>query len=126
MRFAILSVAFAVILALSPACVAAAATKRDDSPPQPAHSHGYSTNKADDFRVGTAKVIRKRDGSLQLPVVSPGTDVSPILCPLSMAACPLSSTVPNALEEWVAEGFECVDVRDDLNSCGGCGAVDTQ
>ena len=126
MRSAILSAALAAILALSPVSVTAAATKRDDSPPQPEPSHAFSTNKVDDFRVGTAQVIRRRDGSLQLPVVAPGTDVSPILCPLSMTACPLSSVVPRTLEDWVAEGFECVDVRDDLNSCGGCGAVDTR
>ncbi|KAH9929826.1 uncharacterized protein B0H18DRAFT_873667, partial [Fomitopsis serialis] len=62
----------------------------------------------------------------QLPVVPPEADISPILCPLSMAACPISEAVPTSLEEWVQQGFECVDLREDLTSCGGCGAVDVQ
>lgn len=124
MRLSVFSAALAAALAVCPATIAAAATKRNDNPAAPEHSHGF--NKVDGFRVGTSKVIRKRDGSLQLPVVAPETDVSPILCPLSMTACPISSTVPRTLEEWVAQGFECVDVHEDLNSCGGCGAVDTQ
>ncbi|KAH9828680.1 uncharacterized protein C8Q71DRAFT_681472, partial [Rhodofomes roseus] len=69
---------------------------------------------------------RKRDGSLQLPVVPPEADVSPILCPQSMAVCPITETIPDTLEKWVSEGFECVDLREDLTSCGGCGIVDAQ
>lgn len=126
MRSAIFSAALAAVLALCPVSAAAAATKRDDGPPAPEHSHWYSTNKVDDFRVETVKVLRKRDGSLQLPVVAPETDVSPILCPLSMTVCPISPAVPRTLEEWVAQGFECVDMHEDLNSCGGCGVVDNQ
>ncbi|KZT73285.1 hypothetical protein DAEQUDRAFT_662375 [Daedalea quercina L-15889] len=122
MRFALFSAAvFAAVLALCPVSVAAAATKRNDNPPGPQPSNTQNHQGDNDFRV-----VRKRDGSLQLPVVPPEADLSPILCPLSMNVCPISETVPTTLEEWVEHGYECVDVREDLNSCGGCGSVDVQ
>lgn len=57
-------------------------------------------------------------------------DFSRDLCPLGMTACPITAapghtcSAPTSLLEWIREGYECTDVRMDLNSCGGCGSVD--
>ncbi|KAI0931626.1 hypothetical protein AcW2_000472 [Taiwanofungus camphoratus] len=64
--------------------------------------------------------------------ITPVGDISQQLCPLSMAACPISSisgtlaSSPVSLSEWIEQGFECVDFSEDLTSCGGCGSVDAQ
>ncbi|TFY75716.1 hypothetical protein EWM64_g8298 [Hericium alpestre] len=47
--------------------------------------------------------------SEQLPLAA----LSAELCPASLSACPVGD-----------DGFECVDFRTDLRSCGGCGAAD--
>ena len=55
-------------------------------------------------------------------------DISSQLCPSPMHVCPLpgTSVTPASLEAWTEFGFECVDFSADLDSCGGCGSVDSQ
>ncbi|PCH34270.1 hypothetical protein WOLCODRAFT_135598 [Wolfiporia cocos MD-104 SS10] len=67
----------------------------------------------------------KRSKREQLPI-APVQDISQQLCPLSMSVCPLSASKPGSLSEWIEQGFECVDLTEDLTSCGGCGSLDTQ
>ncbi|KAI0041898.1 hypothetical protein FA95DRAFT_1500810, partial [Auriscalpium vulgare] len=58
--------------------------------------------------------------------------VSDMLCPYQLWACPIpghalsagSSKYEFDVGELVRTGFECVDLRGDLESCGGCGSLD--
>ncbi|KAI0094389.1 hypothetical protein BDY19DRAFT_863518, partial [Irpex rosettiformis] len=53
--------------------------------------------------------------------------VSQFLCPKPLRVCPISAeTHPTNLEQWIHDGFECVDDREDLTSCGGCGLSDSK
>ncbi|KAK7695107.1 hypothetical protein QCA50_002297 [Cerrena zonata] len=50
--------------------------------------------------------------------------ISNALCPYALTACPNNpNSRPTSIESWLREGFECVDVQSDLNSCGGCATV---
>ncbi|KAI0686639.1 hypothetical protein BC835DRAFT_1287841 [Cytidiella melzeri] len=60
-------------------------------------------------------------------VVSQQELVSQYLCPRPMLACPISpESHPLTIEQWIHDGFECVDDHEDLTSCGGCGLIDVQ
>ncbi|EGO00780.1 hypothetical protein SERLA73DRAFT_178714 [Serpula lacrymans var. lacrymans S7.3] len=92
----------------------------NDGPHAPVPSKRYDGN-------------RKRDVSEQEIITSPSAaiDLSPLLCPASMNACPVASTslpaantMPTTLAEWADIDVECVDFTVDLHSCGGCSAVD--
>ncbi|KAI0783133.1 hypothetical protein C8Q75DRAFT_707670, partial [Abortiporus biennis] len=59
---------------------------------------------------------------------------SSLLCPVG-DVCPVSGSVkagsvknetPRTLLEWTRDGFECVDFKFDLTSCGGCGSMDSK
>ncbi|KZT08785.1 uncharacterized protein LAESUDRAFT_676206 [Laetiporus sulphureus 93-53] len=86
----------------------------------PGPSHGHDPHN-DRRAAAVQRGPQKREQQL-IPAVQDVTH----LCPLSMSACPISSSVPLSLMEWIEQGFECVDLSEDLNSCGGCGSVDTQ
>ncbi|THH29050.1 hypothetical protein EUX98_g5135 [Antrodiella citrinella] len=62
--------------------------------------------------------------------LSPEEQMSRHLCPLGMNVCPIPlenlntvPLIPTTLLKWIEEGFECVDLQEDLTSCGGCGSV---
>ncbi|KAA1467818.1 hypothetical protein DENSPDRAFT_770283 [Dentipellis sp. KUC8613] len=51
--------------------------------------------------------------------------VSSQLCPATLSACPISSdAISRDVNMLITHGFECVDFRTDLESCGGCAVVD--
>ena len=70
--------------------------------------------------------LHKRDAQPQQIIVNEEL-VSRFLCPNPMRACPISpEDHPATVEEWIHTGFECVDDREDLTSCGGCGLADSK
>ncbi|KAI0348228.1 hypothetical protein BDW22DRAFT_1309834, partial [Trametopsis cervina] len=99
---------------------------RDPSPvearaPAPAPSNARRTNQA--RAPAPSGALRKR----KQQVLSPEEAISQHLCPRPMRACPLSpASAPTTLEEWISDGFECVDNSEDLTSCGGCGLSEPQ
>ncbi|KAI0785419.1 hypothetical protein BC629DRAFT_1440504 [Irpex lacteus] len=69
---------------------------------------------------------RKRDEPQQQPITGEKS-ISQYLCPRPMRACPVSpQSSPVTVEQLIQEGFECVDDREDLTSCGGCGLSDSK
>lgn len=61
--------------------------------------------------------------AVQETLVNPAT----LLCPYKQTACPIDSeSSPTTLQEWMDKGFECVDFKEDLTSCGGCGITDAK
>lgn len=69
---------------------------------------------------------RKRDEPQQQPITGEKS-ISQYLCPRPMRACPVSpQSSPITVEQLLQEGFECVDDREDLMSCGGCGLSDSK
>jgi hypothetical protein len=52
--------------------------------------------------------------------------LSQSLCPEGLMACPVDSMafIPDTLHDWEQIPYECVEVDNDLNSCGGCSTFD--
>jgi len=76
-----------------------------------------------DARSPNAPRLRKRK---QL-VLTEEERISQYLCPQPMRACPISpESQPTTVEQWIQEGFECVDDHEDLTSCGGCGMTNAK
>jgi hypothetical protein len=56
------------------------------------------------------------------------------LCPDTLAVCPLVAPgrkranfgliVPTSLREWTEQGWECVEIENDISSCGGCASLE--
>ncbi|OBZ79645.1 Protein priA [Grifola frondosa] len=73
----------------------------------------------------------KRHVREQEPII-PTVDLSAYLCPEFMSVCPLEGAAralasePASMLELVQNGFECVDFREDLTSCGGCGSIEAR
>lgn len=103
---------------------------RDASPvvaPRAAPSPSPSPRQFDEARIRIPKIPIR--GRLQRRntdeiVLSPA-ELSGHLCPQPMSVCPITKFVlPVTLSQWVRDGYECVDMQEDLTSCGGCGILD--
>jgi hypothetical protein len=48
---------------------------------------------------------------------APETSLYSQLCPMSLSACPISSI------SLIASDYECLDITNELESCGGCAST---
>ncbi|KAF5312627.1 hypothetical protein D9619_002638 [Psilocybe cf. subviscida] len=60
-----------------------------------------------------------------------GAQIADEICPGDAYGCPIApagslSSLPNGLDDWVNQGFYCVDRTADLTDCGGCAALDAK
>lgn len=91
------------------------------TPDSPAHPQ--PSKRAPTPAPAPSKRLLKRSDAAEVPFDA----VSRALCPAALSVCPVvASTGAEAgeLQELLKHGFECVDFRSDLESCGGCGIVD--
>ena len=88
--------------------------------PKPHHGKGPFVREP---RIPTRRAVQARAQNEQEPVMSP-SEASLQLCPDPLSVCPIVVSAPSRLSEWLRDGFECVDTREDLMSCGGCGVLD--
>jgi len=54
-------------------------------------------------------------------------DYSSFLCPDQSAACPVKTGIKeeqlSTLADWFKIGFECLEVKQEQKSCGGCATL---
>lgn len=90
--------------------------------PEPSKRHVEARAPTRSKRAGSLSSA-KRSMSDQIVV---DADISSALCPDSETACPLVPFTPISLLEWHEHGFECVNLDEDITSCGGCSALDVR
>lgn len=111
------AVTLVALAALSPMSVALPADTGDLAARSPSQLEAREAIPSPEARRSLAK--RKQR------VMTEEELISHYLCPQPMRVCPLTNVSrPSTLEEWISEGYECVDDFEDLTSCGGCSTVD--